>query len=307
MKEFLRKFLSWRAYDVLRNISRPFRNFFAYIFLYKFNFLHFPLKKKRKLIRFEIHLAEHCNLNCKSCNNFSCIAKPELVDVEEFKRDFARMGEIFSHECEQIYLLGGEPLLHPEIITLMKTARENFTQGNIYVFTNGILLPSKSDDFWKACHDYNIGVLVSAYPIKIDVDTIRAKAEKFGVKFNWAWGQDEKDRDTFMIDPINLKGDGNSTVNFIFCPRANNCINLHHGRLYPCSFAPFVHHFSERFGKNIAITDADSIDIYGNETADSILQKLTEAIPACRYCNMKNSARRKFKWGITEKNINEWL
>ena len=268
--------------------------------------LSMPLKKKRSKIRFEIHITEHCNLNCKSCNNFSCIAEPEFIDVEEFRRDFMRMGEIFNHDCERIYLLGGEPLLHPEIISLIKIARQCFTSGNIFIFTNGILLPQKEADFWQACHDNNILIWISAYPIKIDIDTIREKAEKFGVNVNWAWGQDQHERNQFSIHGLNLAGDSDIKLNFVMCGSANECIVLKHGKLFTCVPAAHVHHFNKYFHKSINITSADCIDIYKDYSSDEIFQKLIEPIPACRYCTTSKTART-FDWGHTKKEISEWL
>ena len=268
--------------------------------------LSMPLKEKIDKIKFEVHLSEHCNLNCMGCNNFSCIAEPEFVDPDEFKRDFTRMGELFGHVCDRIYLLGGEPLLNPDIITLMKIARENFTDGNIYVFTNGILLPKKGPEFWTACHDNNIGILISAYPIKIDIDAIRSLSEKFSVCVNWAWDQQENERNTFHVATINLSGDSSIPVNFYMCTRGNQCITLSHGRLFTCTFAPHVHHFNKFFGQHIEITEADYINIYSDITSDEILNRLREPIPACRYCVTAKPSR-KFTWGLTRKDIHEWL
>ena len=35
----------------------------------------------RNKLKFEVHLAEHCNLNCKSCFHYSSIAKEEYLDI----------------------------------------------------------------------------------------------------------------------------------------------------------------------------------------------------------------------------------
>ena len=268
--------------------------------------LSLPLKQRLNKIRFEVNVAEHCNLNCKGCSNFSCIAEPEFVDIEEFKRDFERMGELFGHECERIYIIGGEPLLNPEINALIKIARQNFSHGDIYIFTNGILLSKKGDDFWKACHDNKISIWISAYPIKIDTETIHDLASKFDVNVNWAWKQEAHEHNTFSTVAINLAGNSDIPMNFAICNRANNCITLKHGRLFTCTFAPHVHHFNKYFDQNVAITDADSVDIYSDLTGDDILRRMSEPIPACRYCETAKPPRT-FSWCKTSRNMNEWL
>ncbi|MBQ7154192.1 MAG: radical SAM protein [Synergistaceae bacterium] len=265
--------------------------------------LHLPLKKKRKMLGFRFHVCEHCNLNCKGCNNFSPLAEHEFVDIAELERDLSRLSSIFNHQCEYIYLSGGEPLLHPDITAVMKITRQAFPECDISVFSNGILLKQQADTFWETCRDFKINILASAYPIKIGIDEIRATAAKWGVKFSWAWGQEENSHDTFVIEPINLAGSSNIKRNFTLCGRANNCITLSHGRLFTCTFAPHVRHFNRYFGKNVAITEADSVNIYDDLTADEILQKMAEPIPACRYCNLK---RKSVKWSVSEKNLDEW-
>lgn len=245
--------------------------------------LSLPLKPKLKKIRFEIHLAEHCNLNCYACNNFSPIAEHEFVDVEEFRRDFARMAEIFSHSCERIYLLGGEPLLHPEINTLIKIARENFPEGDIFIFTNGILLPRMDDEFWQTCHNYNTGIILSAYPIKIDMEKVKSMADTFGVNFQYAWGESNSMRDSFTIMPMNLNGDSDAKLNFGVCKRAVNCITLHHGKLFTCSLLPTIKHFNRKFGQDLAITSEDYVNIYDDVSAEEVLRRMCQPVPACRY------------------------
>ena len=263
-----------------------------------------PLKKKPSKLKFEIHMAEHCNLNCKSCSNFSPLADAEFIDPEEFSRDIARLGVIFSHECDRIWLMGGEPLLHHDINVLMKIARANFSKGEISIFTNGILLSKMPDEFWITCHDNNIGILISAYPINLPMNIINELASKFAVKVSWAWGQGDKERDLFIIRPVNLSGDSNIKLNFGICPHSVDCITLSHGRLYTCCFAPHVHHFNKYFGKNINITEADSVNIYDNLNAEEILTRLAEPIPACRYCKLDAKF---IKWGISQKEISEWV
>lgn len=297
MKKLLRRILPASLWNKLRYAKRLLKTEIKIL-------LHLPLKKKKDMLGFRFHVAEHCNLNCKGCNNFSPLAEPELVDVGELRRDLARLGEIFGHKCKYIYLSGGEPLLHQEIISIMKITRENFPDCYISIFTNGILLSQQGDDFWKACHDSKVNVISSAYPININVDKIREIAGKFGVSFSWAWGEEESKHDKFAIEPINLKGDSNIKRNFAICGRANNCITLRKGRLYTCTFAPHVRHFNRYFGQNVAITEADSVNIYDdNITADMILQRLAEPIPACRYCNLNAKI---VQWGISERDISEW-
>lgn len=302
-KRFIKSILPSFTPKLYTVLKRTFRVFVARVKL----LLHLPIRKKKPVkIMFEINLAEHCNLNCYACSNFSCIAEPEFVDPEEFRRDMSRMGEIFGHECKRIYLIGGEPLLNPEVCNLMKIARENFTKGDIFLFTNGLLLNKQPASFWETCRDNNISILITPYPLKLDMPSIRNSADKFGVPVNWTWDDEENERSAFSVQPINLEGSNNPLLNFALCLRAVNCITLKHGKLFTCTFAAHVGHFNKRFGKNVNITEADYVDIYKTDDPDEILRRLTEPIPACRYCD-KVHIEKSVEWQHTEQEITEWL
>lgn len=268
------------------------------------SFLSIPIRKKLDKLSFEVHIAEHCNLNCCSCSHFSPLAEAEYLDPEEFRRDAERLAGLFGHECGNIDLMGGEPLLHPEIITFMKIARENFTKGTIKVITNGILLTKMSADFWRACHDYNVGVSVTHYPIKLDEEKIRSLAKEYDINFEWFVSNSVKD--FFYLKPIDLSGSGDYRKNFAGCVWSNRCIQLSHGRLYTCMFIPYVRHFNKRFSQNIEVTGKDSVDIYEEGiSGDDILQRLTEPVPVCRFCKISD-VHGTVKWHVSERKIEEW-
>ena len=42
----------------------------------------------------EIHLAEHCNLNCFCCNHFSQLADEEYTDLASFEKDMKQLALI---------------------------------------------------------------------------------------------------------------------------------------------------------------------------------------------------------------------
>lgn len=306
MKEFLRTILPVSLWAYLSRAKRQLELLKTSIRLK----LSLPPKKKLRKIQFEIHLAEHCNLNCAGCNHFSPIADPELADPEEFTRDFERMGELFGHECERIFLMGGEPLLHPEIVRLMKTARANFPSARIVLYTNGILLPQKDAEFWAACRDNNIRIMISLYPIKLDVEAIREAAKKYNVPLAWTSAPEAALKDSsFVISPLDTSGSGDMVKSFAYCFESNNCITLKHGKLFTCVFAAHVHHFSKKFGVEIPITEADCIDIYQETDGEAVLEKLARPIPACRYCSggRFTKSSRKIHWHHSQQDISEWV
>ncbi len=300
MKRFLKKITPKfiiNLYHRLRSRLRPLEINLKIL-------LHLPLKKKREKIKFEIHLVEHCNLNCASCDNFSPLAEPEFISVEEFKKDFERLGNLFNHETERIYLLGGEPLLHPDLLQLMKISRENFTSGEIDVYTNGLLLLQQSKEFWETLRDYNIGLYITCYPVNIDHEKIKALAKEYGIYINW-WRENDIGKEfKFMTRPLLLNKTVNYKKNFVDCYKPNWCIMLSHGKLYTCSSVPCIRHFNKFFKQNIPVTEKDYIDIYEAPDGEYILKKLIEPTPVCGYCDLAHV--RYGKWHQSERKISEW-
>ena len=115
-------------------------------------------KKINTLLSFAIHIVEHCNLNCISCAHISPVAKECFYDLNEYITEAKCLSSLFCSEIGELLLMGGEPLLHPDIIEFMRVSREAFIYGNILLVTNGILLDSMKQDFWDACRKYDITI-----------------------------------------------------------------------------------------------------------------------------------------------------
>ena len=127
------------------------------------------------------HLVEHCNLNCKGCDMYAPVSQKEYANVLEFSRDIARLSTIFSDLVDRISLAGGEPLLHPQLLCFMYVARKYFPNSKIQIVTNGILLLKQNKTFWKLCHELNIIIAPTKYPIQVDYDAIESIAKTYGV------------------------------------------------------------------------------------------------------------------------------
>jgi len=43
------------------------------------------------------------------------LAEEEFADIKVFEKDFARLSKLLNAKVDRIGLMGGEPLLHPQI------------------------------------------------------------------------------------------------------------------------------------------------------------------------------------------------
>lgn len=257
----------------------------------------------RKKIQFEVNLADHCNLNCKCCNHFSTLAQAGFADYDTFSRDFKRLSELFDGVSDRIYLLGGEPLLTPNLDKYLIVARESFTESEIGIITNGLLLKFMDDKFWSTCRDYKIKIIPTKYPINLDYDEMQAIAKRNKVQYEYFSNTD--DYKYVYHYPLDLEGNQDFQKSFYNCIHSNDCISLKNGKLYTCPIIPHVEHFNNYFNKKVNVNSKDYIDIYAAKNGQEILEFLSKPVKFCRYCNVSQRTY-DHKWGTSKKNIKEW-
>lgn len=260
-----------------------------------------PLSK----LRFQIHVTDHCNLNCIGCNHFSPLAKEFYLDKQSLKNDLNRLSELTKGDITEIILLGGEPLLHPDLCTLIEVAAQCLDKTNIVIITNGILLLRQTDSFWRACKEHKVRILITEYPINIRYTEVKQTSERFNVTLNYAInrGVDVK---TMECIPLDIKGEQDMSQSFDNCYKSNNCITLKDGKLYTCCTVPFANHFIDYYKVPIKISDEDGIDIYKAKSIDEILCFLSQPIPFCKYCDI-GKTRKGLNFSISQKKISEWI
>jgi MoaA/NifB/PqqE/SkfB family radical SAM enzyme len=207
-------------------------------------------------------------------------------------------------------LLGGEPLLHPEIAGVIETARAYFPETEIGILTNGLLLPKMNADFWDCCREHDIKITITRYPVKIDIAAIKETAKNAGVRLNVLYEEDER---SFYFKPLSRDRKSRPKNNFRNCWHANRCIHLRDGRL-SCAVVSYINILTGAItnggggGQNrkFEVCENDYIDIYRAKNIDGILDFLTKPIPFCRYCDFRNISFGR-KWAVSEKKLSEWI
>ena len=262
--------------------------------------IHF-LFRYRKLT-FEVHLAEHCNLNCKGCDNYSPIAEKSFVDINELEREFLQMKAIFKNHLSGLKLLGGEPLLHPDIDNILILTRRIFPAEKIIIISNGLLLPKMSTEFYDICKRNDIRIMLTKYPINFDYDGWIQKINGMGINCDTYSNEPLK---TLYRKPLDLSGQQDKRKMYDLCLNANRCVSLKDGKLYTCTTIPNICHFNKFFEKNLEITEEDSIDIFKETNYHAIRRKLSKCVPFCRYCNIEGEEFG-IPWGASSKDIREW-
>lgn len=255
---------------------------------------------------FVYHLADHCNLNCKGCDHFSPIAEEYCVSAEKMEKEFARLGSIMNDKCIKIGLMGGEPLLNPDINKCLVIARKYFTKARIRVVSNGLILDKMPKDFWKACHENNVEVEYTKYPLKTDYETAENNARQYDVKCT-AYGNTGFVVKSLSKVPFDLSGNQDIKHSFLNCWHANDCIQLKDGKIFTCTVAANAHVFAEKYDIDIKVCEDDYIDIWEEGlTAEKILKKIASPIPFCRYCDVTGRSHG-HSWHVSNKSMYEWI
>ena len=118
---------------------------------------------KPSLAYFEVPITESCNLNCKGCLFASNITKgTQHINLDELIKDAKRMAELF-YDVPWIRILGGEPLMHPNIVEVLKCYRQYFPDSEIDLCTNGLLLHQMRNEFWECIKNEKISIHISGY------------------------------------------------------------------------------------------------------------------------------------------------
>lgn len=238
--------------------------------------------KKFDIHHIEFHLVEHCNLKCKYCSHFSSVAEPEFLDLEKFKKDIKRLADVTKSSIEEIFILGGEPLLHPQINVFLKDTRKYFPNSKLVLLTNGLLLETMSETFWKAMHDNQIILSISQYPVNLNVEKIKRIAEKYNITTLVHVYK------TFYKANLNINSNKNSEEVFKGCLAQNECVNIADGKIFHCFVPAYIRHLNKKFNMNFEVTTKDYIDIYKAKNVKEINSFLSLASPFCRYCYDNN-------------------
>lgn len=254
--------------------------------------------KKRLL---DIHIVEHCNLNCKSCAHFSPLAEKSLIDVEDLKQTYKEMKPYFENLFSSIHLLGGEPLLHPQVEQIICLTRQYFPNIEIQLVTNGIKLLNMPDSFYKTCADNNVVVYISKYDVNCDYEDAIKKLSIHGIEYhisntikifiNYKLNEGEIFTPDYSYEHCEYKG--------------GRCMQLKNHRIYPCFQPAHVEHLNKYFNTKFECKEGDYLPTNEKITKRKLLKLINTPIPFCRFCNMDK--KHNTCWDVTKKESSEWI
>lgn len=253
---------------------------------------------KPSLSYLELHLADHCNLNCRGCSHFSPIAEKRFADLKEYERDMKQLQILFS-TIHKIVLMGGEPLLNPQIDAFLFLTRSSFPKANILIYTNGILLPQMPETFWNACRACSVGIDITLYPpLKQKESALIQLVKNNGLRVY-------VHSVTFFHAFYNRKGDTDSSVAFKKCRNRWYTPLLKEGKIYICPKPATINYFNEKYDLKVPRTGFVDINAPGLNGWD-VKEQLNKASSICCYCTLGWDVIPVFPWTTSKQILQDW-
>ena len=230
--------------------------------------------------RIEINVVEHCNLSCRACSHLSPLMPRRMVSPRQLTDELGLLGRVYH--ARWVRLVGGEPLLHPQLLEVIEAARQTKIADRVSVVTNGILLTKMGDEFWRAVD----AVEVSLYPGKaLAADARRhckEQAHRHDVDLRLV--EITEFRESFST----LGTDDDALVRRIYsrCEIAHvwRCHTVVDGYFYKCSPAYFL---PKAIPACASFDNSSGIRISDSERFAADLRAYLdspEPLPTCRHC-----------------------
>ncbi len=131
----------------------------------------------------EVIASHHCNLRCRACAYLSPVRPQTVVDPESLRQDLRTLAN--HYHASEARVLGGEPLLHPDLVAVLDTVRTSGICDSIQVLTNGLLLHRMTTEFWSTIDAVSVSMYQGHCLDDDAIETIRQTAEDQGVRINF--------------------------------------------------------------------------------------------------------------------------
>ena len=267
------------------------------------------LVRMAKRPKLDVQVCDHCNLRCAGCLHFAPLAEKSFLDLDEYSCELKQLAAIEGIDgyFDSIVLMGGEPLLHPDIVEVVRTTRAHLPNEHIDLCTNGLLLKRMGDDFWNAITECDVSIGISPYPIKLDYEELAGYARSKGVRAEFAsdiTGTAEG-KQVFMRLALDPEGKCDPPRSFTSCPFGGCFMQLSHGAIWPCQVSALHGAFARRFGYGMHDEPEDSLALDTIGSVDDIEDFRRRSHPMCRYCD--NDGLTVVPWERSQLTAEEWL
>ncbi len=188
----------------------------------------------------EVHAVDHCNNNCRWCNNHS----PFAPEVEYQAEQYIPWMDILEKKgiCfDMISVMGGEPFLHSDLVRFVYELRHRFPQKTMAISSNGFWLGKETVDSYETLWKMTDILFVSLYPNLLrgvgGDHVVRSFLERIK-KYNPRISIDARSKQDFReIEYYDLPVEPG-----VFCGTSECTTLLADGRLARCGLGGYAHY-----------------------------------------------------------------
>lgn len=236
-----------------------------------------------KTVTLEFNVVEHCNLRCAECSHLSPWMPRSFMELAPFVRDLAALQPFLR--CEKFKFVGGEPLLHRDLLKFIHAVKETGMAGIISVATNGTEILDQPDDLYRAIGRLEFSWYPNTPTTAEMVEVARRKCTEFGVQFKLY------ERHAFRSMQLDVPNDNPRLVKRIYATceiahvRQNHVIR--EGRYYKCSRPLFTGAYLAKkgvSGPDFAVVDGVELHAPGLEARLRAYIDDPEPLESCRHC-----------------------
>src|SRR3954451_24214088 len=135
---------------------------------------------KIRSLKIEYNLTDHCNYGCDECSHFSPYLTRKESSLEGFKKDLEALAQVIR--VYRFRFVGGEPLLHRDILGHIAALRESGIAGEVQICTNGALLDRVPEAVFAAIDSLSISWYPDPRCDQAKVDRAVSACERVGTR-----------------------------------------------------------------------------------------------------------------------------
>ena len=250
----------------------------------------------------EINIVDQCNLNCKGCTHFSNICDNKFVSLDKYKSDLEMIVEKFN--LYNFRLLGGEPLLHPQLSELVDITRKILPNSRIIIVTNGLLINKLSDSVLKKLSERNVIVSISLYEPTFEMlESIINVLKQYNINYLI---NDDYFKGTEVIEKFHTRlSTTRSQEGYLANERCSGrfCRFLRDGKISKCYYPLLIELLNKKSGMNFEVSKDDYIELRDIVNGWDAIEKMNGDIPFCEYCREYLD---EYKWEAHHKNHSDY-
>jgi organic radical activating enzyme len=239
-------------------------------------------RNKLEVKSLEVPVTQHCNLRCVACDHGSPLLGKSFLDLDQFAQDLTVLK--WAMQTDEFRLVGGEPLQHPQLLSVIEVIRRSAIAKQIVLVTNGTLLHKADQALWRVIDR----LWLSIYPgvsLSLSLQEIEDLCHEYNVRF------DPRTTNNFRTVLMNNPIDDIDLVrsNYRECKTAHvwKCYTVLNGYFFKCSKSSVMRERLIRLGILHENSPVDGVHLRSRWRLKSRLEAYLESqepLASCRAC-----------------------